>query len=88
MGVQVFGHGGRALLDDEMAGGQLTGTGHVTVQSLDFSRGTMGGAAGDYVTGSTTVLRDDGHKWEPCLHHEERLRASSKTLPRSSKGQL
>ncbi len=30
---------------------------------------------------SETVLRDDGHKWEPCLHHEERLRASSLADP-------
>ena len=41
----------------EMAGGQLTGTGHVTVQSLDFQAGLLGGAiSGTYVTGSTTVL--------------------------------
>lgn len=30
---------------------------------------------------SETALRDDGHKWEPCLHHEERLRASSLADP-------
>lgn len=30
---------------------------------------------------SETVLRDDGHKWEPCLHHEERLRSSSLADP-------
>ncbi|WP_394849621.1 S8 family peptidase [Pendulispora brunnea] len=28
-----------------------------------------------------TVLREDGHKWEPCLHHEERLRATSLSEP-------
>jgi hypothetical protein len=31
--------------------------------------------------GSESVLRDDGHKWEPCLHHEERLRSSSLADP-------
>lgn len=30
---------------------------------------------------SETVLRDDGHKWEPCLHHEERLRSASLSDP-------
>ncbi|WP_437895184.1 S8 family peptidase [Sorangium sp. So ce124] len=30
---------------------------------------------------SESVLRDDGHKWEPCLHHEERLRSSSLSDP-------
>lgn len=30
---------------------------------------------------SETVLRDDGHKWEPCLHHEERFRSSSLSNP-------
>lgn len=30
---------------------------------------------------SETVLRDDGHKWEPCLHHEEKLRSSSLADP-------
>lgn len=28
-----------------------------------------------------TVLREDGHKWEPCLHHKERLRATSLSEP-------
>lgn len=28
-----------------------------------------------------TVLREDGHKWEPCLHREERLRATSLSEP-------
>jgi hypothetical protein len=30
---------------------------------------------------SETVVREDGHKWEPCLHHEERLRSSSLADP-------
>lgn len=30
---------------------------------------------------SEAALRDDGHKWEPCLHHEERLLASSFSEP-------
>lgn len=28
-----------------------------------------------------SVLREDGHKWEPCLHHEERIRSSSLSEP-------
>jgi hypothetical protein len=28
-----------------------------------------------------TVLREDGHKWEPCLRHEDRLRAKSLSEP-------
>ncbi len=28
-----------------------------------------------------SVLREDGHKWEPCLHHEERLRSKSLSDP-------
>ena len=28
-----------------------------------------------------TVLREDGHKWEPCLHHEATLRATSLSEP-------
>jgi len=27
------------------------------------------------------MLREDGHKWEPCLHHEERLRSKSLSEP-------
>lgn len=30
---------------------------------------------------SESSLREDGHKWEPCLHHEERLRSSSLSEP-------
>lgn len=30
---------------------------------------------------SENALREDGHKWEPCLHHEERLRSSSLSDP-------
>ncbi|MFZ5894687.1 MAG: S8 family peptidase [Myxococcota bacterium] len=30
---------------------------------------------------SESVQRDDGHKWEPCLHHEERIRSSSLSDP-------
>src|SRR5690606_4776901 len=30
---------------------------------------------------SEAALRDDGHKWEPCLRHEERLRSSSLSDP-------
>lgn len=28
-----------------------------------------------------SVLREDGHKWEPCLHHKESLRATSLSEP-------
>jgi hypothetical protein len=28
-----------------------------------------------------SVLREDGHKWEPCLHTEERMRATSLSDP-------
>ncbi|HXJ48116.1 MAG TPA: S8 family peptidase, partial [Candidatus Acidoferrum sp.] len=30
---------------------------------------------------SESVQREDGHKWEPCLHHEELIRASSLSDP-------
>ena len=30
---------------------------------------------------SESVLREDSHKWEPCLHHEERIRSSSLAEP-------
>ncbi|HYP97846.1 MAG TPA: S8 family peptidase [Polyangiaceae bacterium] len=30
---------------------------------------------------SESVLREDGHKWEPCLHHEEKLRSTSLSEP-------
>lgn len=52
---QVQNHSSNTLLALEMSGGLLTGTGHLTVNRLDFKSGTLGAGNNGYPTGFTTV---------------------------------
>ncbi|MCX2864920.1 PEP-CTERM sorting domain-containing protein [Paucibacter sp. PLA-PC-4] len=68
-----------------MSGGQLTGTGHLTVASLDFRKGDLGGIAGSYQTGQTTVtgntVFDGASSQGVSLNHTLTLQGNSTWTP-------